>query len=64
MSAADTLDAGTVVVNDAPIYRIDTMPFGGVKDSGTGQEGTKYAMDSMTDTKLIVFSASIRETEQ
>lgn len=64
MSAADTLDAGTVVVNDAPIYRIDTMPFGGVKDSGTGREGTKYAMDSMTDTKLVVFSASIRETEQ
>jgi acyl-CoA reductase-like NAD-dependent aldehyde dehydrogenase len=58
LSAADALDAGTVVVNDAPIYRIDTMPFGGVKDSGTGREGTKYAMESMTDTKLIILSAS------
>jgi acyl-CoA reductase-like NAD-dependent aldehyde dehydrogenase len=34
------------------------MPFGGVKDSGTGREGTKYAMDSMTDTKLVILSAA------
>ncbi len=62
LRAADVLDAGTVVVNDAPIYRIDTMPFGGVKDSGFGREGTKYAIESMTDTKLVIFGAPT-ETE-
>jgi len=64
LSAADALDAGTVVINDAPIYRIDTMPFGGVKDSGIGKEGTRYAMDNMTDTKLVILTAAATEAGQ
>lgn len=52
------------MINDAPIYRIDTMPFGGVKDSGIGKEGTRYAMDSMTDTKLVILTAAATEAGQ
>ena len=50
------IDAGAVVVNDAPIFRIDTMPFGGVKDSGLGREGTRYAIESMTELKLVILN--------
>ncbi|AQZ52523.1 aldehyde dehydrogenase family protein [Martelella mediterranea] len=52
--ALEDWDVGALMINDVPIYRIDTMPFGGWKDSGLGREGTRYAMDSMTDIKLLV----------
>jgi len=48
------LEVGGVIVNDAPTYRIDTMPFGGVKDSGLGREGIRYAMDDLTEPRLLV----------
>jgi len=42
-------------MNNIPGFRIDHMPYGGVKDSGLGREGLKYAMDEMTEGKLIVY---------
>jgi acyl-CoA reductase-like NAD-dependent aldehyde dehydrogenase len=47
------LDVGGVIVNNAPTWRIDHMPYGGVKDSGDGREGVRYAMEAMTEPKLL-----------
>ncbi len=52
--AYDRLEVGAVVLNDVPTYRIDHMPYGGVKDSGFGREGVRYAMEEMTELKLLV----------
>jgi acyl-CoA reductase-like NAD-dependent aldehyde dehydrogenase len=52
--ALEEWDVGGLMINDVPIYRIDSMPFGGWKDSGTGREGTRYAMESMSDIKFLV----------
>jgi acyl-CoA reductase-like NAD-dependent aldehyde dehydrogenase len=49
------LEVGGVIMNNIPGFRIDHMPYGGVKDSGLGREGLKYAMDEMTEGKLIVY---------
>ncbi|MFC2158846.1 aldehyde dehydrogenase family protein [Acidobacteriota bacterium] len=51
--AFETLDVGGVIINDIPTFRIDHMPYGGVKESGFGREGLKYAMDEMTEMKLL-----------
>jgi len=51
--AARELDAGGVVINDIPTFRVDQMPYGGVKDSGKGTEGVSYAIQEMTQLKLI-----------
>ncbi len=53
MSAYEKLDVGGVMVNDVPTYRIDHMPYGGVKDSGFGREGVRYAIEEMTEMKLL-----------
>jgi len=53
--ASDELEVGGVIMNNIPGFRIDHMPYGGVKDSGLGREGLKYAMDEMTEGKLIVY---------
>ena len=53
MKAADLLEAGAVIINDIPTFRVDNMPYGGVKMSGYGKEGIKYAVEEMTDIKLI-----------
>jgi glyceraldehyde-3-phosphate dehydrogenase (NADP+) len=50
------LDVGGVIINDVPTYRIDNMPYGGVKDSGLGREGLRYAMDDMTEIKIMVLA--------
>ncbi|KSU86080.1 aldehyde dehydrogenase family protein [Priestia flexa] len=55
-TAAKKLDVGGVMINDIPTYRVDQMPYGGVKLSGTGKEGLKYAIKEMTETKLIVWN--------
>ena len=52
--ALEAWDVGGLMINDVPIYRIDNMPFGGWNDSGFGREGTRYAMESMTDIKFLV----------
>jgi glyceraldehyde-3-phosphate dehydrogenase (NADP+) len=52
--AAETLEFGGVMINDAPAFRVDNMPYGGVKLSGAGREGVRYAMEEMTEPRLIV----------
>lgn len=52
--AFDQLEVGGVIINDIPSYRIDHMPFGGVKDSGFGREGLRWAMEDMTELRLMV----------
>jgi acyl-CoA reductase-like NAD-dependent aldehyde dehydrogenase len=52
--AFDTLEVGGVVINDVPSMRVDSMPYGGVKDSGLGREGVPYAMEEMTELRLLV----------
>jgi acyl-CoA reductase-like NAD-dependent aldehyde dehydrogenase len=51
--AARKLEVGGVMINDIPMYRADHMPYGGVKESGTGREGPRYAIEEMTESKLI-----------
>ncbi|MFB3853396.1 MAG: aldehyde dehydrogenase family protein [Vicinamibacterales bacterium] len=50
------LEVGGVMINDVPTYRIDHMPYGGVKDSGLGREGPRYAIEEMTELKLMVIN--------
>ena len=52
--AAENLEFGGVIINDAPNFRVDNMPYGGIKDSGFGREGVRYAMDEMTELRLVV----------
>jgi glyceraldehyde-3-phosphate dehydrogenase (NADP+) len=54
--AASELDVGSVMINDSTDYRIDAMPFGGTKGSGLGREGIKFAMQEMTEPKLVCFN--------
>lgn len=54
MDAWDRLDVGGVVVNDVPSYRVDNMPYGGVKESGLGREGIRFAMEDMTEIRNLV----------
>lgn len=56
MKAARLLEVGGVMINDVPTYRIDAMPYGGVKGSGIGREGVKYAIDELTDMRLVAFN--------
>ncbi|HZI94595.1 MAG TPA: aldehyde dehydrogenase family protein [Patescibacteria group bacterium] len=51
--AFERLDVGGVMVDDVPTFRIDHMPYGGVKDSGAGREGIKYAIEEMTEIKVM-----------
>ena len=52
--AFDRLYVGGVVVGDVPSWRVDHMPYGGVKDSGLGREGIRFAIEDMTEIKLFV----------
>lgn len=54
--AYETLEVGGVIVNDIPTFRIDHMPYGGVKESGFGREGLKYAIEEMTELKLMAIN--------
>ncbi len=54
--AYDALEVGGVIVNDVPTWRIDPMPYGGVKHSGFGREGLRYAIEEMTEPKLLVIN--------
>jgi len=53
LRAWDELDVGGVIINDVPSWRADNMPYGGVKDSGLGREGVRYAIEEMMDTRLM-----------
>ena len=54
--AYETLEVGGVIVNDIPTFRIDHMPYGGVKQSGVGREGIRYAIEEMTELKLLALN--------
>ena len=54
--AIKKMDVGGIIVNDSTDYRVDLMPFGGVKKSGLGREGIKYALQEMTEPKVVCFN--------
>jgi acyl-CoA reductase-like NAD-dependent aldehyde dehydrogenase len=54
MRAYRDLDYGGVLINDVPTFRVDNFPYGGTKDSGFGREGVRFAMDDMTEPKVLV----------
>lgn len=56
LDAAEKLHVGGVMINDIPTFRVDHMPYGGVKESGTGREGIKYAVEEMMEMKLVVLN--------
>jgi acyl-CoA reductase-like NAD-dependent aldehyde dehydrogenase len=56
LDASENLHVGGVMINDIPTFRVDQMPYGGVKESGFGREGLKYAVEEMTEMKLVVFN--------
>ena len=51
--AWDCLEVGGVIIGDAPSWRVDHMPYGGVKDSGIGREGLRFAIEDMTEIRLL-----------
>jgi acyl-CoA reductase-like NAD-dependent aldehyde dehydrogenase len=53
-AAVDRIEAGGIMINDVPTFRVDHMPYGGVKLSGFGREGLRYAIEEMTEMKLVV----------
>lgn len=56
MKAAKEIEVGGLIINDASAYRADHMPYGGIKRSGTGKEGPKYAIEEMTEERIVVFN--------
>lgn len=54
--AFNNIEAGGVIINNVSTYRMDSMPYGGVKDSGNSREGVKYAIEEMTDLRLMVIT--------
>jgi acyl-CoA reductase-like NAD-dependent aldehyde dehydrogenase len=54
--AYDELEVGGVLINEIPSFRVDSMPYGGVKNSGFGREGVRYAIEEMTERKLLVLN--------
>ena len=51
--AFETLEVGGVIINDVPAFRVDNMPYGGVKASGFGREGLRYAIEELTELRLL-----------
>jgi acyl-CoA reductase-like NAD-dependent aldehyde dehydrogenase len=56
MRAIKALRTGGVIVNGPSTWRVDQLPYGGIKDSGIGREGPRYAIREMTDERLVVFN--------
>jgi acyl-CoA reductase-like NAD-dependent aldehyde dehydrogenase len=54
--AARTIECGGVIINDSSAYRADLMPYGGVRMSGIGREGPRYAVEEMTELRTVVFN--------
>ena len=52
--AHDVLEVGAIVHDDSPAYRVDHMPYGGVKESGLGREGSRYAVEDMTEPRMLI----------
>ena len=57
MRAWETLEVGGIIHNDVPAFRVDLMPYGGVRDSGQGREGPRYTVEEMTEPRLLVIKA-------
>jgi acyl-CoA reductase-like NAD-dependent aldehyde dehydrogenase len=57
-AAVDELDVGGVVVNEVPGFRADNMPYGGVKDSGVGREGPRFAVEELTVSRMAIIRPS------
>ncbi len=55
--AAENLEYGGVIINDVPTFRVDNMSYGGVKESGFGREGVRYAMEEMSEIRLVVVNS-------
>jgi acyl-CoA reductase-like NAD-dependent aldehyde dehydrogenase len=55
-AAVERIEAGGIMINEVPTFRVDHMPYGGVKLSGFGREGVKYAIEEMTEMKLVAFN--------
>ena len=55
--AAENLAYGGVIINDAPTFRVDHMPYGGSKQSGFGREGVRYAMQEMTEERVVILNS-------
>ncbi|ADB33672.1 Aldehyde Dehydrogenase [Kribbella flavida DSM 17836] len=58
-AAIDQLDVGGVVINEVPGFRSDVMPYGGVKDSGTGREGPRFAIEELTTTRMAIIRPNL-----
>ena len=56
LRAAQTLDFGGVLVNEVPTFRADQQPYGGLRDSGNTREGPRYAVEEMTEARLVILS--------
>ena len=54
--AFENLEVGGVIINNVSSFRADSMPYGGVKDSGLGREGVRYAIEDMTERKVLVIN--------
>ncbi len=54
--AFNELDVGGVIINDVPSFRVDNMPYGGIKESGLGREGLRFAIEDQTEIKLLVLN--------
>ncbi len=54
--AIQELEVGGIIINDSSDYRVDLMPFGGVKNSGLGREGIKFALQEMTEPRVVCFN--------
>jgi acyl-CoA reductase-like NAD-dependent aldehyde dehydrogenase len=59
MRAVQRLHVGGVIINDVPTFRVDQMPYGGVKDSGVGREGPRFAVEEMTTLKMVVMNLGV-----
>jgi acyl-CoA reductase-like NAD-dependent aldehyde dehydrogenase len=60
--AWDRLEVGGVLINEIPSWRVDNLPYGGVKDSGFGREGIRYAMEDMTEIRALVIREGLSDT--
>jgi acyl-CoA reductase-like NAD-dependent aldehyde dehydrogenase len=58
MKAFSEMNVGGVIVNDIPTFRVDQMPYGGAKGSGLGREGPRYAIEEMSELRLMVINRS------
>jgi len=54
LTAFEELEVGGVMINQVPTFRVENMPYGGVKESGFGREGIRYAMEEMTEPRALV----------